>query len=641
MKTNHSHPDRLGLLISGAFALIALVAGAYGQSPDNAGGGESNDGALEQIVVTATRREETVNTVPLSLTAFDTAKLDALGIVSVDDLALMTPGLTFIRTGYADTSEISIRGIASTVGAATTGIYVDDTPIQVRSLGFAASNLYPENFDLQRVEVLRGPQGTLFGAGSEGGTVRFITTAPSLSEYAGYARADSSYMDHGSPNGEAGLAFGGPIVQDRLAFRVSAWFGHNGGYIDRVSPINGSAIDSNSNYANNYAVRAALRFVPNDNLDINLSTYTQNEDKNNGDRFYERFSDPSEGSFQAAEPLGEPSSDTWWLTSLNVKLKLGDLFNLISVTSDLNRRALARSDYSQFFPTLLFGPTIWNNQSDLPLPAAPYEYESQSTFLNTQNNIVEEVRLQTTPNTAPFSGTLGAFFSRARQSDTQSVYDPTLSQLTQSYFGASVPAIFGAPFLSPNQSYISQDYGRDKQTAIFGDLGYEALQGLKFDVGFRYQWASYDYEGFQAGPWAGTTGLPASGSEKAHPFDPRLMITTSFTRARPRDFGSGEPTSPSPSPRLRAPTISMRLDMARLPPHTTRTTSGIMRLVQKMAPLTDDCRSIPASFSSNGPKSSSRSAFRPAASRSSPISARRSARAGIFRQTCCSPEIYL
>ena len=114
-----------------------------------------------------------------------------------------------------------------------------------------------------------------------------------------------------------------------------------------------------------------MRFAPSDILDITLSTYTQDHRNDNGNRYYERISDPSAGVFRAAEPIGEPSEDKYWLTSLNVQLKLGDLFNLISVTSDLNRRAIDRQDYSQFFPTLLFGPTIWDNQIFLPSAGSP------------------------------------------------------------------------------------------------------------------------------------------------------------------------------------------------------------------------------------------------------------------------------
>ena len=91
------------------------------------------------------------------------------------------------------TNNISIRGIASTGGAGTTGIYIDDTPIQMRALAFNPDEALPQSFDLDRVEVLRGPQGTLFGAGSEGGTVRYITTQPSLTKTSIYSRDEVSY----------------------------------------------------------------------------------------------------------------------------------------------------------------------------------------------------------------------------------------------------------------------------------------------------------------------------------------------------------------------------------------------------------------------------------------------------------------
>src|SRR6202034_3336655 len=100
------------------------------------------------------------------------------------DMARFTPGSTIENWG---TNNIAIRGIASTGGAGTTGIYLDDTPIQMRALAFNPDEALPQSFDLERVEVLRGPQGTLFGAGSEGGTVRYITTQPSLTETSIYS----------------------------------------------------------------------------------------------------------------------------------------------------------------------------------------------------------------------------------------------------------------------------------------------------------------------------------------------------------------------------------------------------------------------------------------------------------------------
>ena len=114
---------------------------------------------------------------PISVTALSQDAMDVRGIKDFLDVARFTPGVNIDNSG---TNNIAIRGIASTGGAGTTGIYLDDTPIQMRALAFNPDEALPQSFDLDRVEVLRGPQGTLFGAGSEGGTVRYITTQPSL-----------------------------------------------------------------------------------------------------------------------------------------------------------------------------------------------------------------------------------------------------------------------------------------------------------------------------------------------------------------------------------------------------------------------------------------------------------------------------
>ena len=151
---------------------------------------ESNSGGLQEIVVTATRHEESLSKVPISVTALTQDAMDERGIKDFQDIARFTPGVNIDNSG---TNAISIRGISSSAGAGTTGIYIDDTPIQMRSLGFNPDDTLPKTFDLERVEVLRGPQGTLFGAGAEGGAVRYIMTKASTTESDTYVRSEVSY----------------------------------------------------------------------------------------------------------------------------------------------------------------------------------------------------------------------------------------------------------------------------------------------------------------------------------------------------------------------------------------------------------------------------------------------------------------
>ena len=168
-------PVTTSLLIAGSLTASAGVwaAAAVPIAPDSGG-------TLQEVVVTATKQKESIDKVPISIMALTQDQMDREGIRSVDDIARQAPGVTFSRSPYGGGmgSNIAIRGITSETGASTTGVYLDDVPIQSRAnqenfIGDA----FPEVFDLERVEVPRGPQGTLWGAGAEGEAIRFITPA--------------------------------------------------------------------------------------------------------------------------------------------------------------------------------------------------------------------------------------------------------------------------------------------------------------------------------------------------------------------------------------------------------------------------------------------------------------------------------
>src|SRR5579862_5022381 len=291
---------RLGLLPMAMLSQLLLpiavrAAGAEGDNPTS--------GGLEEIVVTATRRVERLQDVPISVLAFNQEKLDQQGLHSMDDLSRLSPGIAFQRNGMSSAgnyndegSDINIRGVDSTAGTSTTGIYLDDTPIQTRHVGFGSVNAFPALFDLDRVEVLRGPQGTLFGAGAEGGVVRFITPQPGLSADSGYVRTELSSTKNGDPSYELGVAAGGPIIDNVLGFRVSASFRRDGGWVDRVSytldpptdttgstafigdvqtPIFSRITQPDANWQQTETVRAALKWSVNENVAITPSVYYQ------------------------------------------------------------------------------------------------------------------------------------------------------------------------------------------------------------------------------------------------------------------------------------------------------------------------------------------------------------------------------
>ena len=269
---------RAALLVSSSLAAAGLSSAAFAQAA------KPNSGALEEVVVTATRQTSTVNKVALSVSAVTQKSLDQQGIRNVADLSNQVPGFTFRVSGGDNNPQLSLRGIggnaiAGTSGSApTTGVYVDDIPFQKRNangLETGSGSPLPLLYDLDRVEVLRGPQGTLYGGSSEGGTLRFITPQPSLTTYSGSARVGVSTMSGGGVGNEEGFALGGPLVQDKLGFRVSAFRQDRPGWINSYSEYDGHQFASQINKGSDYSLRGALGWQVTPDFKATLSVIHQ------------------------------------------------------------------------------------------------------------------------------------------------------------------------------------------------------------------------------------------------------------------------------------------------------------------------------------------------------------------------------
>ncbi|MHB8813739.1 MAG: TonB-dependent receptor plug domain-containing protein, partial [Steroidobacteraceae bacterium] len=261
--------------------LAVCVSTALAQVPSNSDGGVPNDAngssgpangaGLPEVIVTAEKRSQNLINVPASISVLTGTALTDQQITTADDLTRAVPGLSFAAGSTSAASAgvgsegLVIRGIGSSAGlSATVGVYVDDVNVTQLS---QAGNFSPMIFDLERVEVLRGPQGTVFGASAEGGTVRYITKQPNLNNFSGLASASVSHTEHGSFNTDDSLVLNIPLISNVLAIRVGGEFTDNSGWIDRyanepntiLTPSNG-LLQRATNLEHDYAVRVVAKY---------------------------------------------------------------------------------------------------------------------------------------------------------------------------------------------------------------------------------------------------------------------------------------------------------------------------------------------------------------------------------------------
>ena len=503
-----------------AFIALGILGSSAGGLPAWAepSDASSSDNTLEAVVVTAQRRSELLQDVPISLSVFSKTLMDEQGTRQIDDISRLTPGLTFIRgviNNNSESSDIAIRGIWSTAGTATTGIYIDDVPIQGRHLSFGTFNAYPQLFDIDRVEVLRGPQGTLFGSGSEGGTIRFITPEPGLSAYSVYARSELAVTDGADPVEEIGLAGGGPIVDDKLGVRASVSYRHEGGYVDRIDWHTGAIADQNSNANTTKTARLALKWAANENLTVTPSVYYQYRYVGDSSSWWSIQPgtpppDPTGGQFNSTlrngNEIGQPSTDEFTLSAVRIDWNFGPVA-LVSSSSYYKRNQSAVTDYSSVDRAIFLG-------NPYPQPP-PQPVVAPGYWADNQNNWTQEVRLESTDKAARINWTTGVFYQHANENTIENVFDPVL--LTQ---------LFGSP--GDGAIYKQDPFSSlDKQISLFGQADVKATEKLKLTIGLRVSKADFTgqayYSGFVVGP-----PVSSSVSITEHPVTPKFGATYQF-----------------------------------------------------------------------------------------------------------------
>jgi outer membrane receptor protein involved in Fe transport len=531
------------LFCSTLLAGVAMASGALAQPAEP--GGE----LLDEIVVTATRQTDTVNRVPLSITAVTQQTMDQQNIRTAADLVRGIPGVRLDNTGSANaTQTISIRGLSSGSGSPTTGVYLDDSPLAKRAGPRGSGAPIPQLFDLERVEVLKGPQGTLYGAGSQGGTVRFITPAPSLTRYSAFARGELATTKDGSLSYETGVAVGGPIIQDKLGFRVSVYNRHNGGYLDYVYRLTGERVAKDTNDADTRAIRLAVTWAPTERLKITPALYWSRQTVDDQDAYWEdvaQFTQPAKttggythpahtygpynfyGPYVSGDvcnvgdnyvnvvPVCVPkqySASELFLPSLTVDYAF-DKMTVKGVLSYIGDRSKGNFDFSYQEPQ--------NHQAGVPFVYDLPLYQSYPRFTNERSGITSELRFASANPGSRLSWVAGLYYTNVDIS-AYTYYVANADDLTKVVYGLPASSIFGIPLLPGNLEYYRDFRLEDSEIAAYGEGTFALTDKFKLIAGVRLSRTEFSYWQETGGPIGGSARGVYSGTVIESPVSPKF-----------------------------------------------------------------------------------------------------------------------
>ncbi|HXY96105.1 MAG TPA: TonB-dependent receptor [Steroidobacteraceae bacterium] len=525
-----------GSLAAGAAAalLLAFTVPVPAQEQKQAESGAEAGGEVETIIVSARKRAESIAEVPTSITAFTPETIKDYNVQSFSDYATKTPDLSFTYgggpTGIADARTVSVRGITGqnlfgTAGA--TGFYIDDTPVP--------GSLDPRVVDLASIEVLKGPQGTLFGESSLGGNVRLITRAPDTGNSGlGYMYQAGATSGGGSPDGGGNLIGNIVLVPGTAALRFVAFANWDAGYLNRSFPTAAGGPGADDPFADvprtskgdqgqeqTLGGSAALLVHATDQLDVKLRVMFQDS--------YDKGFPATFAPLPEFEPIYtldrafdvQPwASDSWTMPTLDFKYS-GAGFQVVWANSFFYRHTHDVEDSTYGTEQVLAGPFY----GVAGLPAQPYLWVGDRTH----DQVASEARLSFDP-IHNWSGTVGVFYSNTH---TRFTIPPTYAQgLTNATsFGVPAESVCGPNPCPPNEIWTQTNPGTEEDKSIFGEVYYKFLDQWTLTLGGRQYWLNqttdYTADGFLN--FGQTASDPQQNSQSG--FNPKVALAFQANQA--------------------------------------------------------------------------------------------------------------
>jgi iron complex outermembrane receptor protein len=464
---------------------------------------------LEAITVTAMLREQELANVPFSIAAPTEQLLRTRGAENIEAIAANVAGFSVQNLGPGQ-SQVAIRGTSSGQIARDqpgvkeeVGAYLDDAAI---SLSLFTPDL--DLFDVSRVEVLRGPQGTLFGSGSLAGTVRYISNQPQLGSSSTFGEVGGSWVDGGSPGSNAKLGFNAPMG-DKAAFRVAAYGNRMGGYMDAVQP--NFKVNDDVNGGERTGVRAAVRVVPSEHFSFTPRVVFQRVKMDGWNRIdaFNILANPytttrppvTLGERRLFTQVEEPFTDDFLLGDLNLRYDFGGA-SLTSITSYTHRTILVVRDAGALTSSITGG--------SIGLPENVYTLDAPLDDSTNSNVWTQEVRLS--GGTDRVKWLVGGFYSKNKRHYAQDLFVSGFDALAAPILGA--PSGFTTGQFSPKDHlfWSRLDYEL-KQYAAFGEATLSVGTRLDLTGGLRY----YKFDESREQIFDGIFGQDAAGNAQSQP----------------------------------------------------------------------------------------------------------------------------
>jgi len=495
-------------------------AQAQAQAQDEELSTEAGQGGL--IVVTATLRESTVQDVPFSINAQTQEDIQRANATTLEDISRYVAGLTVQNLGPGQ-SQVSIRGVSAgqiirdQPGVKEqVGVYLDESVI---SLSLFTPDL--DLFDLNRVETLRGPQGTLFGSGSVGGTLRYITNQPRLGKMEGLVEGNINHLHGGDVGGHAKGAVNIPIG-DTLAARAVAYYTKYAGFIDAIGPAGGD----NVNDGKRYGGRLAILWEPNDRTSITPRVVYQKISTDGFNReehynfYFNQFTTPPHpdgpGKRTQYLKLREKFTDKVWLADLTSSHDFGPVV-LTSISSYIKRDILVSRDASALTGSVGISPLVACCGVDPDIADLPSNLQDTTELKQSTH----EIRLSSTGK-GPFQWLIGGFHSKVDRDYAQRLPTPGYDAFIDAALGAgtSVAVSNGFPLNSPYNADLPYDI---KQSALFGEGSYDFGQ-FKLTAGGRY-YKFKETRDFVSGGIFSNGDTRIGDKTSSNGFSPRVIAT--------------------------------------------------------------------------------------------------------------------